>query len=118
MYKLTIFSDGRVNYEGIKYVKKLGKASGRISRAKLNDLIKGFTSIDYFNLPDLIEPGQKSCPQVATDMPSAITSLTWQGRYKMVRHYHGCSGLSSLELLTNLENEIDKTVNMKKWTGK
>src|SRR6185436_18117635 len=56
-YKLTIFSDGRVSYEGIRFVKKMGKATGRISRTKLHKLIMAFTSINYFDLPDSFEPG-------------------------------------------------------------
>ncbi|HKP36452.1 MAG TPA: DUF6438 domain-containing protein [Pyrinomonadaceae bacterium] len=118
MYKLAIYSDGRVEYEGLQFVKKVGKATSRISRAKLEDLVMQFTNIYYFNLPDSIEPGTKSCPQPWTDMPSAITSLTWQGRSKTVKHYHGCRGLSGIERLTDLEKEIDRVVNVKQWTGK
>lgn len=117
-YKLTIFSDGRVSYEGIRFVKKMGKATGRISRAKLNDLVMEFTNIYYFNLPDSFQPGDKTCPTEWTDMPSATTSLTWQGRSKTIVHYHGCKGANTLELLTKLENKIDEAVNVKQWTGK
>lgn len=116
MYKLTIFSDGRVSYDGMKYVKKVGKASGRISRAKLDELVLEFNNIKYFNLPDSFQPGEKTCPQEATDMPSAITSFTWRGRSKTIWHYHGCRGPSTLELLTKLENKIDEVVNVKQWT--
>jgi hypothetical protein len=117
-YKLTIYSDGKVSYEGIRFVKKVGKASGRISRAQLDELVMEFTNIYYFNLPDSFQPGDKTCPEAATDMPSATTSLTWRGRSKKITHYYGCSGPSTLELLTNLEKKIDETVNVEKWTGK
>lgn len=117
-YKLTIFSDGLVSYEGIEYVKTVGKATGRISRAKLNALVAEFSRINYFNLADSYTPGDKTCPQSWTDMPSANTSLTWQGRTKSVNHYHGCRGASVLDQLTELENKIDEAVNVKRWTGK
>lgn len=117
MYKLTIFSDGRVSYEGIKFVKTVGKAGGRISRAKLRDLVTEFTNISYFKLPDSFEPGQKTCPQEWTDMPSAITSLAWNGKSKTIKHYYGCRGLSTLDRLTELEKKIDDAVNVKQWTG-
>lgn len=116
VYKLTIFSDGRVDYEGIKYVRKIGKATGHISRARLNDLVGEFTNVDYFNLPASYTPGTKQCPQVVTDMPSAITSLTWRRRSHSVNHYHGCGGPSALESLTELEKKIDEVVNVTKWT--
>ena len=117
-YKLTIYSDGKVSYEGIRFVKKVGAASGRISRAQLDELVMEFTNIYYFNLPDSFQPGDKTCPESATDMPSATTSLTWRGRSKKITHYYGCAGPSTLELLTNLEKKIDETVNVEKWTGK
>lgn len=116
VYKLTIFSDGHVSYEGIKYVRKIGKATGHISRAKLNDLVEEFTNIYYFNLPASYTPGTKQCPQVVTDLPSAITSLTWQRRSHSINHYQGCRGSSTLEALTELENKIDEVVNVTKWT--
>ena len=115
VYKLTIFADGTVLYEGSKYVKKKGKAKSRISRAKLEDLIEEFDNIYYFNLNDAYIPGSKGCPQSATDMPSAITSLMRRGRTKTVNHYHGCRGLDTLELLTQLEDKIDEAVNVVRW---
>ena len=116
IYKLTIFSDGRVRYEGKKYVKKIGVAQGRISRRNLEELVLQFNNIYYFNLPESFTPGSKQCPQYATDMPSAITSLTWQGRSKRINHYHGCRGSSTLDYLTKLEEKIDQAVNVTKWT--
>src|SRR6185436_16742057 len=56
MYSLAIYSDGVVEYEGLKFVKKVGKATGRISRTQLDDLVERFTNIYYFNFPDSIEP--------------------------------------------------------------
>ena len=115
IYKLAIFSDGTVRYEGIKYVKRVGKARGRISRRQLDQLIENFTKLDYFNLDDSYTPGNKGCPQVATDMPSAITSLTWHGKCKTINHYHGCRGPDALERLTQLEDKIDEAVKINKW---
>ena len=115
IYKLTIFSDGRVLYEGERYVRKKGRAWGRISRKALNELIVGFTNIYYFNLDNEYVPGSRGCPQVATDLPSAITSLAYNDRTKTIRHYHGCGGPSALNLLSALERKIDETVNVGKW---
>jgi hypothetical protein len=116
IYKLAIYSDGRVGYEGIQHVKKLGRAKGRISRARLEELVMEFTNIYYFNLPQSFTPGSKQCPQYITDMPSAITSLTWRERSKTIEHYHGCRGSRTLENLTELEHKIDRAVNITRWT--
>jgi uncharacterized protein DUF6438 len=92
VYKLTIFADGRVLYEGISQVKKKGKAKGRISSAKLEELIEEFENIYYFNLKDAYTPGTNACPQSVTDMPSAVTSLARNGKSKTIDHYHGVAG--------------------------
>ena len=112
IYNLTIFSDGTVQYVGTRFVKKLGSATGRISRRKLRGLIREFDRIDYFNLDDDYTPGSRACPHAPTDMPSAITSFTRKGNTKTIRHYHGCHE----ESLTALENKIDQVVNTKRWT--
>jgi len=115
IYKLAIFSDGRVDYQGIKFVKRIGRANARIGRARVEQLVAEFTNIDYFTLDDSYTPGTKGCPQVATDMPSAITSLTWQGKTKRINHYYGCTGGDVLETLTKLEAKIDEAVKINKW---
>ena len=117
VYKLTIFADGRVRYEGSKHVKKKGKAESHISRQKLQELIDEFENIYYFNLNDAYVRGSKGCPQWVPDMPSAITSLTRirDGERKTVNHYHGCHGPDVLELLTRLEDKIDDAVNVNQW---
>lgn len=115
VYKLTIFADGKVFYEGIRHVNKKGRAQGRISSTKLDDLIEEFQNIYYLNLKDAYIPGTNACPQSVTDMPSAITSLTWDGRSKTINHYHGCRGSQTLDLLTRLEEKIDEAVNVNQW---
>lgn len=116
IYELTIYSDGRVEYVGKRFVRKVGKATGKISREQLQELVMEFTNIYYFNLPASIEPGSRHCSQSATDHPSAITSLTWRGKSHSVNHYHGCRGSNTLELLRKLEDKIDEAVNVKQWT--
>ncbi|MDT4967893.1 MAG: hypothetical protein QOJ64_2630 [Acidobacteriota bacterium] len=115
VYKLTIYSDGRVLYQGIRFVKRIGRAEGRISRKALDALVQEFTNNEFFGLYDAYVPGSPGCPQVATDLPSAIISLELNGKKKTVRHYHGCAGLSALKVLTELEAHIDAAVNSKKW---
>ena len=117
VYKLTIFADGKVLYEGIRHVKKKGKIKSRISQVKLQQLIDEFENIYYFNLNDAYVRRSKGCPQWVTDMPSAITSLTRarNGKRKSVNHDHGCRGSEVLELLTRLEDTIDEAVNVNQW---
>jgi (2Fe-2S) ferredoxin len=102
IYKLSIYGDGRVIYEGIRFVKIEGTVTTTISEEKIKQLVTEFQSIDYFSLNDSYEEFN------ATDMPSAMTSLTVGGKTKTIRHYHG--DFSAPKKLTELENKIDHIV--------
>jgi len=115
VYKLTIFKDGNVLFEGKEYVRQEGKASGKISQKALKDLIAQFQSIDYVNLRSSYVSQGKECPEWWTDSPGAITSLTFEGKTKTINHYHGCRGVPVLDSLTELEDKIDKAVNSDQW---
>jgi Domain of unknown function (DUF6438) len=114
-YKVTIFDDGKVVYEGKDFVKRKGKAESQITKAELEDLVREFDRINYFSLDDEYVGDPKNCPESWTDNPSATTSLNWKDKTKTIRHYHGCRGSSVLDQLTALENKIDEVVNTKRW---
>lgn len=114
-YKLTIYEDGKVEYEGEDHVKQKGKAEGRITKAELEELIREFERIDYLNLADDYTSDSKNCPQTWTDHPSAVTSLNWKGKKKRIAHYHGCQGSTVLQQLTALEDKIDQVVKTERW---
>jgi hypothetical protein len=115
VYKLTIYDDGTVEYEGKEFVRVRGKATGQITTEALQKLIGEFEKIDYLKLDDNYQPGNKNCPEEWTDHPNAITSLNWQGTQKTIGHYHGCKGSAVLDQLTALEDKIDEVVNTKRW---
>jgi len=106
-YTLIIKGDGNVTYEGRQFVKIEGTRTTTISEAKVRQLLSEFQKIDYFSLNDSYEEFG------ATDMPSAITSLTINGKTKTVRHYHG--DFTAPEQLTELEDRIDEIVNSDQW---
>lgn len=115
-YKLEIFADGKVVYEGKEFVKRKGKAEGRITKDKLEQLVREFERINYLSLDDYYsERDPKNCPESWTDNPSATTSLNWKGKTKTIEHYYGCRGLVVLDQLTALERKIDEVANSKRW---
>ncbi|MFC1983055.1 DUF6438 domain-containing protein [Chloroflexota bacterium] len=108
VYTLTIYGDGRVVYEGMRNVRIEGTRTTTINEDSIKQLIAEFQKIDYFSLKDSYEERN------ATDMPSAYTSLTVDGKTKTVRHYHG--DFSAPKKLTELENKIDQIVHADQWT--
>ncbi len=108
MYKLTVYADGRVIYEGNQFVKVKGTRTTRISPMKARQLMLEFQRIQYFNLQDRYEGGP-------TDAPSAITSFQMGRKSKTVYHY--LASPDAPQKLTDLEAKIDAAVNVQQWIG-
>src|SRR6185503_19594813 len=96
-------------------VKLVGQAESSISQEKLRELILAFEKINYFKLRALYETPNDGCKDWVTDGPTAITSLTINGRSKSVRHYSGCLGMAVLAELDKLERAIDDAANTAQW---
>ena len=109
-YKLTIDGGGTVNYEGVDFVKVKGKQTANLGSAQIQDLVSAFETANFFSLQD------NYTAQDSTDTPSAITSITLNGRTKTVTHYYGDK--SAPQELFDLESKIDKITNSTQWTGK
>ena len=114
-YVLKISATGKVTYEGRASVKLVGKAESSISHEKLRELILAFEKINYFELRASFETPNDGCKDWVTDGPTAITSLTINGRSKSVRHYSGCRGIAVLAELEKLEQAIDDAANTEQW---
>ncbi|MFC1956146.1 DUF6438 domain-containing protein [Chloroflexota bacterium] len=107
VYKLTIFGDGKVVYEGKDFVRTRGRAETTISHARIEQLVSEFEKVNYFSLND------KYTERTITDAPSVITSITIDGKSKSIEHYHG--DFNAPKQLTELEDEIDAIVNSNQW---
>jgi hypothetical protein len=115
IYKVSISADGAVVFEGNRFVKKVGTARSAISEEQIRELLAGFEKINYFELNDQYVKPEDGCKQWLTDNPSAITSITRNGKSKLVTHYYGCRGLEVLKELEKLEQAIDDAVNSSQW---
>ena len=114
IYKVTIFADGTVVYDGQKFVQRTGKIRSSIDKEKLAQLISEIERINYFSLKDKYSP-EGECPKVATDYPTAFTFVKLNGRSKTTEHYYGCTGSEAIQDLTRIESKIDQAVNIQQW---
>ena len=105
-YKLVIYGDGRVVYDGKYFVKTKGIRNFQISQVKVKELVDEFYNIDYFSLQDKYDAP-------VTDLPTQTTSITIGGKTKKVVDYYGAP-----KKLSELENKIDDITNSKSWIGK
>ena len=115
IYKVTISADGTVGFQGTRFVKNIGPAQATISPSKVRELIDAFDKIRFFELNNQYATRTDGCKQWFTDHPSAINSITVNGRTKTVRHDYGCRGVDVLTDLEKLEHEIDLAVNIDQW---
>lgn len=115
IYHVTIASDGTVTFEGGDYVKTKGSATAHISPQRFQQLVVEFEKIKYFSLQDQYSGPADGCTTFMTDMPSANTAFSLNGRAKSVAHYYGCGGPEILPRLTALERRIDEIAGTEKW---
>jgi hypothetical protein len=121
-YKLTIFADGAVELQPKRYNAN-GIVSGKIIKSfiaaeRVERLVSQFEKINFNTLTSTSENkqnGPEDCPRDLSDDVTTILSITINGKTKRIEHYHGCRGTASATKLTNLENEIDEAVDMKRW---
>ncbi len=113
-YRVTIGGDGTVTYEGWRFVKVGGTHGKKIPAGKVQELVRAFTDIDYFNLKDVydFEINADGSMTTATDMPMVITSLTLNGRSKRVEDSFGAP-----QKLRDLERKIDLIAGTSMWVS-
>src|ERR1700730_2925658 len=105
VYTLTVYSDGKVEYEGKEHVKEKGARSSKIDEKLFLRLLEKADEIGFFKLNDRYE-GR------VTDLPTRITTVTKGDVSKTVRNYYGGpKGLHDFEQL------IDHVTNSAQWTG-
>lgn len=110
-YELTIYEDGRVEYDGRDYVKTKGKVSSKVDAAKLEAVREAFRSAQFFSLGNYKYDPKKD----PTDGPSAVLYYAEAGRAKVVDHYGG-SGRAPASVGT-LEDAIDSLLDVEQWIG-
>lgn len=114
-YKITVYGDGRVEYDGQQNVDVVGKQTTTLTPEQLNDLIAAFEKTDYFKLSD-------NYTALVTDIPSTITSVTLNGQTKTIVDYGGCDfdfqdQPAPPQSLCDFEDKIDEVTNSAQWVG-
>jgi hypothetical protein len=96
-YALTLYGDGRIDYDGEMYVAVAGHQSYRVEAADIRNLIARFYDIGFFGFC-----GQNE--DVTTDQATVETSLQIDGITKTVSVY----GNSAPDGVKNLNAQIEK----------
>jgi hypothetical protein len=115
VYRLVIFADGTVIYEGRYFVRHEGLIKSGISWEVLNKLIGDLEAGGFFQLDNNYGYGNNNgCESIDPDGPMAILSVSNEGRSKTVLHHHRCVGPVP-NRITELEDLVDRAVGAAKW---
>jgi hypothetical protein len=123
VYNLSVESNGKAIFEGIKFTKTIGKTESQLSDEKVKELIAEIKKAKFFSFKDDYSSQSKNCTGFATDGPGAVLSIKFNEMEKSINHSTNCfvigwfSNEDTLKPLTVLENKIDEIVETKRWIG-
>lgn len=104
VYSVSIDAKGNIIYDGMKFVRIVGRQTDRITVPRVAALVEMIDRIRFFELEDKYH-------QMITDLPTTFVTVTRDGRSKRVEDYFGAP-----ESLKELEREIDQTARTARWT--
>lgn len=106
-YKLVIYENGLVVYEGRDFVGTMGVRTSNIGENKVQQLAAELENSNYFSFQDSYEE------YMVTDHPSAITYVKIGNKEKKISHYYG--DFNAPRELYELEQRIDEVGKSRRW---
>ena len=111
VYKLTVRSSGRVEFDGKAFVREKGKRTAQISARDFARLVKKVKEINFFALQNRYDgKGPNGTGVTVTDLPTRRTSVTKGGQTKTVEDY-----FRGPPELKELEDLIDEVAGSARW---
>ncbi len=110
VYEISVDQNGLVRWNGKMRVAKKGKATTRVSAARVEKIKVALVRFKFWNLKnEYLERAIKGQPSVTIRVRSG-------DRLKAIEHHFG--DRSAPKLLTQLEDELDVLLETKKWVGR
>lgn len=114
VYRVILFSNGDVVWQGRGRVAKLGVALGHINGDAIREIIHQIQDIDLFEIDNSYGFRGVGCTSMSPDMPMVIITVSMNGSSKILSHHDGCNGEVS-EKLSRLETAIDAAAETSRW---
>jgi hypothetical protein len=112
IYSLQILGDGRVQYDGQRFVLIEGAQTARVDLRQVQELITAFENIDFFALPDHLSYGIEDLDESRTCMTLASTRKCVE-----IRSTYPAVGLTELAKVKELNKVIDRVAGVERWVG-
>ncbi len=116
-YKVFVFADGLVLFEGVDYVEKIGVSRFNISPEKVRVLVNAFQESGFFKLRNAYVIGDEDCINPVMHGAEVILSIQLEGKVKTVGHYSGCpniQGRQEPQILWKLREQIEEATGIAK----
>lgn len=112
VYTVTIDATGRVTYEGMKFVRVIGRQTNRIPVSRVAALLATAERIGFFELKEYYSSitNADGTETIVTDLPTTIVRVTRNGQTRRVVDYVGAP-----DALTRFEKEIDTAAGTERW---
>ena len=115
VYRLTIYADGTVTWDGRYFVRKTGLVRATLAPEAVARLVDDLQRDGFFELQgNYGYDGRANCDSIDGDGPSAILTVSSRGRSKTVLHNHRCVSVDARRLVA-MEDRIDRAVGTVRW---
>jgi hypothetical protein len=114
VYRIVIFADGDVLFQGRSRVRRTGAALTHIAPDQVQQILEKFKQTDYNHIEDIYGLHGSGCTKTLHDQPILILSLSTGGFSKTLTHHRGCVSDVSKNL-TLLEDSIVKLSDTAQW---
>jgi hypothetical protein len=114
MYKVELYGDGKIRYEGIRFVTDSGKRESSTTTAEVQKYLRAVNATQFASADSAYTMENKTaCGNFSTDMPVAVLTVKLASGLKTVRHDPGCRGAP--EYLRTLEAQLDTVTRSATW---
>lgn len=114
VYNIVVFADGSAIFDARHYVRRPGLFKTTIPREDLKRLLDQASGLGFFDLKEPLVRENKACEAARSDAPTAILSISSNGKSNTLVHDRACGSALSKRLI-DFENSIDKVLNTAKW---
>lgn len=120
-YRLRINGSEEIRFESRNRGDSANLAIDTAARGTYASLISKARAAGFYELPPEIRKDSVLCHNLATDHPTAITTIFSSQSTRQVIDYHGCfetvehEVLAPVQKLRAFENEIDSTLRSSRW---
>ena len=113
VYRVELYGDGNVRFEGKQYVARMGAQRGTTTPAAIQELLRGINASEFTTIDTSFVMGSAACGQYMPDLPMSTLSAKIGTQIKRVQLDPGCK--NAPRSLRAFEAQVDSIAQTAKW---